>query len=439
MEIRDPVHGSIYYSDQEVAVLDTAEYQRLRAIKQLGYAEFSFPGATHNRYIHSVGVGHLAGETFDAIFRVYPFSKPSVKTRFRQVLRLAALLHDVGHGPLSHTTEQVMPHLSELNIKLYKEQEQYGEEAHTVMNHNRRANHEDYTIKYVTDSKIAETIQQQFPEIAPIHVVCLIDKALHCPDDFFVDNGVDFRPILSQLVSSELDVDRMDYLERDSYFCGTNYGKIDLSWLMQNMTFYRRENKMYLALNRRALYSFDDFLISRHHMHLMVYCHHKSIIYEEMLNRYLTSADCTFVLPGDINEYTRYNDYRLHEHLISVTNPWAQRIAQRKPFKVLIEQHNTSESEKPEMIKKALEAEGLEVIRTSSKARLSKYHTASPEERALQIYVVDQYDRWAKPAPINQTTEIFQRYEGARIIDRIYVAPEHIEKADSILKGLKLS
>ncbi len=77
--------------------------------------------------------------------------------------------------------------------------------------------------------------------------------------------------------------------ERDSYFCGTNYGKIDTAWLIQNLTFHRRENKMYLALNRRALYSFDDFLISRHHMHLMVYCHHKSIIYEEMLNRYLTS------------------------------------------------------------------------------------------------------------------------------------------------------
>lgn len=439
MEIRDPVHGSIYYSDAEVTVLDTAEYQRLRAIKQLGYAEFSFPGATHNRYIHSVGVGHLAGETFDAIFRVYPFSKPSVKTRYRQTLRLAALLHDVGHGPLSHTTEQVMPPLSELNIKLYKDQEQYGEEAHTVMSHNRRANHEDYTIKYVTDSAIADTIRKSFPDVSPIHVACLVDKALHCQDDFFIDNGVDFRPILSQLVSSELDVDRMDYLERDSYFCGTNYGKIDLAWLIQNMTFHRLDNKMYLALNRRALYAFDDFLISRHHMHLMVYCHHKSIIYEEMLNRYLTSPDCTFVLPGDINKYTVYNDYHLHEHLNSVTNPWAKRIAQRKPFRVLIEQHNTAESAFPELMKKALEAEGVEVIRTSSKARLSKYHTTSPEERALQIYVVDQYDRWAQPAPINQTTEIFQRYEGARIIDRIYVAPENAIKGDAILKGLKLS
>ncbi len=428
MEIRDPVHGSVYYSDQEVAVLDTPEYQRLRAIKQLGFSEFSFPGATHNRYLHSVGVGFLAGEIFDSIFRVYQFSKPSVKMRFRQILRLGALLHDVGHGPLSHTTETVMPPLQDLQIKIYSH----------IKDQSRRANHEDYTIKYVTDSNIATTISAQFADITPMHVACLIDKSLAAPDDFFIDNGVDFRPILSQLVSSELDVDRMDYLERDSYFCGTNYGKIDTHWLIQNMTFYRVEDKMYLALGRRALYSFDDFLISRHHMHLMVYCHHKSIVYEEMLNRYLTSPDCTFVLPSNIQEYTKYNDYRLHEHLASVNNPWATRIAQRNPFKVLVEQHNTTESEKPDMIRKALEAEGIEVIRSSSKNRLSKYHTASPEENSHQIYVVDQYDRWSKPAPIGQSTEIFQRYEGARIIDRIYVAPENLERSEAILKSLKL-
>lgn len=438
MEIRDPVHGSIYYSDPEVAVLDTAEYQRLRAIKQLGFSEFSFPGATHNRYLHSIGVAHLAGLIFDSVFRVYPFSKPSVKPRFRQVLRLGALLHDVGHGPLSHTTEQVMPPLEDLKIKVYAEQEKAGYLADAVMYKNRKANHEDYTIKYVTDSPIAETIRKSFPDIAPIHIACLIDKSLQCPDDFFIDNGVDFRPILSQLVSSEIDADRMDYLERDSYFCGTNYGKIDVNWLVQNMTFYRVDDKMYLALNRRALYSFDDFLISRHHMHLMVYCHHKSIIYEEMLNLYLTSPDCTFVLPGDITEYTKYNDYRLHEHLASVDNPWAKRIAQRRPFKVLLEQHNTTPSDRPDIIRAELEAEGINVIRASSQQRLSKYHSASPEERAAQIFVVDQYDPWNKPAPINQSTEIFKRYEGARIIDRLYVAPEDYHAADLILKDRKL-
>ena len=95
-------------------------------------------------------------------------------------------------------------------------------------------------------------------------MACLIDKTLPCPDDFFKDSGIDFRPILSQLVSSELDADRMDYLERDSYFCGTNYGKIDKGWLVQNLTFHKKDDKMFLALNRRALYAFDDFLISHH-------------------------------------------------------------------------------------------------------------------------------------------------------------------------------
>lgn len=433
MEIRDPVHGSIYFSDAETAILDTAEYQRLRAIKQLGFAEFSFPGATHNRYIHSVGVGHLVGQVFDNIFKVYPFSKSSTKQRFRNVVRLAALLHDVGHGPLSHTTETVMPMLSELDVKIYAEQERLGNNAHAVMNKNRRANHEDFTIKFVTESEIATEIRKNYSDISPLHVACLIDKALHCPDDFFIDNGCDFRPILSQLVSSELDVDRMDYLERDSYFCGTNYGKIDSHWLMQNMTLHRVEDKVYLALNRRALYSFDDFLISRHHMHLMVYCHHKSIIYEEMLTRYLTSKDCSFVLPAKLNEYINYNDYKLHEHLASAGNPWATRIAARKPFKVLMELHSTNENSRPEVIRSTLEQEGFDVIWASSKARLSKYHAVSPEEKALQIYVVDQYDRHDKPAPIGQSTEIFKRYEGARIIDRIYVAPERHREAEKLI------
>lgn len=426
MEIRDPVHGSIYYSDNEVAVLDTPVYQRLRAIKQLGFSEFSFPGATHNRYLHSIGVCHLAGLAFDSIFRAYPFSKPSVKTRLRQSLRLAALLHDVGHGPLSHTTEQVMPAVEELNVKVYNG---------TIKN--RRANHEDYTILFITEGIIAETIREQFPDLNPLHVACLIDKNLECPDDFFMDGGIDYRPILSQLVSSELDVDRMDYLERDSYFCGTNYGKVDIGWLLQNITTHIISGKAYMALNRRALYSFDDFLISRHHMHLMVYFHHKSIIYEEMLNRYLSSNDCKFILPASADEYVKYNDYKLHEHLASSQNTWAQRIAERKPFKVLIEMHNMADSSRPEQMQKLIKSHGIESILASSKVRLSKYHATSDQDQASQIYIVDQYDKFTPPVTVDQSTDIFLKYEGARIIDRLYVAPEDYPKANEILQAGK--
>ncbi len=423
MEIRDPLHGSMYFSDPEVKILDTLEFQRLRSIKQLGFSEFSFPGATHNRYLHSLGVSHIAGTVFDSIFRVYPFKKASKKNQFKQLCRLAAMLHDLGHGPLSHTTEQVMPLLSKLNLSVFD-------------GNDRQANHEDYTLKFLLDSNITEVIKTNF-EFSPYHVALLIDKSLPEKDDYFMDGSISVRPILSQIVSSELDADRMDYLERDSYFCGTNYGKVDIEWLIQNLTLHIKDEKMYLALGRRALYSFDDFLISRHHMHLMVYFHHKSIIYEEMLNKYLMSPECDFVLPADIQNYTKYNDYKLYEHLSLSANQWAQRISQRKPFKVLIEAHSIGENDRVEQLKMALEQENFSTIHASSHARLSKYHSGSPTDKAMDIFVVDQYDKWVQPSPINDSTEIFKKYEGTRVIDRIYIDPDQYEKAEQFISSKK--
>lgn len=438
MEIRDPVHGSIIMSDSEVAILDAPEYQRLRSIKQLGLSEFSFPAATHNRYLHSIGVCHLAGRAFDQIFNKLNFSHQSVRDRLRQCFRLAALLHDIGHGPLSHVTEAVMPLLEELNVGVYQNRLKSMYQLGIVPALDRQANHEDYTIKYITDSPLTNIIKATFSDISPLHIICLIDKTIACSDDFFIDQGIDYRPILSQLVSSELDVDRLDYLERDSYFCGTNYGNIDLEWILSNLRTHLLENKMYLALSRRALYTFDDFLLSRHHMNLMVYFHHKSIVYEEMLIRYLESEDCSFKLPADINEYTSYNDYKLFEHLTKVKNPWAVRIALRRPYRNLIEFHNVTDIQRPERIKNKLLENGIDAIWTSSHLRLSKYHSSSAEDRALPIYVVDPYDKRESPVPIEQSTKIFHAYEGERVIDRVYVEPEKFDKAEKLLEKEKL-
>ena len=225
----------------------------------------------------------------------------------------------------------------------------------------------------------------------------------------------------------------MDYLERDAYFCGTNYGKVELGWLMNNMTYHPKNGHLHLALNRRALYAFDDFLLARHHMHLMVYFHHKSIIYEELLYRYLTSKECTFFVPSDIEQYIQCTDYALYQHLATVTNPWARRLVERRPFRMLFELHSNSENGRPAAICKALEGEGIPVIHASSQARLSKYHSGSEVDRAAQIYVVDKYDYRAEPYPIEQSTEIFKRYEDIRRIDRIYVAPEEFERGEKIL------
>lgn len=436
MELKDPIHGAIEVSAAEVAVLDSREFQRLRAIKQLGFAEYSFPGATHNRYLHSVGVMHLSGLAFDNIFRNFQFTTPSVRSRLRQAVRLGALLHDIGHGPLSHTTEEVMPPVADLQIKAYETRKSTAFPS-LLAKTGRRANHEDYTIKFLTDSPLTQIIRDNFSDLTPLHIACLIDRDITTPDDFFLDHGLDLRPVLSQVISSEMDVDRMDYLERDAYFCGTNYGRVELGWLLGHLTNHVVGQQVFLALNRRALYTFDDFLISRHHMYLMVYFHHKSIIFEEMLTRYLTSPDCTYVLPPTVNEYVKCTDYSLYEHMAGVQNPWAKRIAERRPFRMLFELHATQETPRPERMKEELERAGIEVILASSQARLSKYH-ATQAEQAYPIFVVDQYDPMEKPVPIEQCTRIFQRYEETRRIERLYVAGENYQQARRLIIERKL-
>lgn len=432
MEIKDPIHGSIALSDVEEAILETREFQRLRQIKQLGFAEYSFPGASHTRFLHSLGVMHLAGRAFDSIFSTFKFSNEAARSRLRRAVRLGALLHDIGHGPLSHTTEDVMPLVGEIDIKAYAHRERGY-----AIDPDRKATHEDYSIKMVTDSAVSKCLERSSKDLSGLHVACLIDRGVKAPDDFFIDQGLDFRPILSQVVSSEMDVDRMDYLQRDAYFCGTNYGSIELDWLIGNLTFHEQRGKIYLSLNRRALYTFDDFLISRHHMYLMVYFHHKSIIFEEMLQRYLHSDECSYRLPADLEGYLRCSDFSLYEHLALQKNEWAMRISDRRPYRMLTEIHATEGSARPKKICDVLKAEGIHTIHSSSATRLSKYH-ATQDQEAFPIFVVDEYDLREKPVPIEKVTRVFQKYEETRVIERIYVAPEMLARAKKIVADRKL-
>jgi uncharacterized protein len=424
MEIKDPVHGTITLTKAETEVVDSRAFQRLRLIKQLGFSEFSFPGATHSRYLHSLGVTHIAGLAFEAIFKNYSFSSPDVRARFKQVLRLAAMLHDIGHGPLSHATEEVMPPLASLKVDLYKEK--------VTANPNLKASHEDYTIKFITDSQLTDIIVKNFADISPFHIASLIDRSLIVNDDFFMDKGLNFRTILSQLVSSEIDCDRMDYLERDAFFCGTNYGHVEMNWLLANFTYHVVNNEVFLALNKRALYTFDDFLISRHHMYLMIYFHHKSIIYEEMLYRYFTSPDCTYELPSDIEEYIHCTDYSLYEHLAASKNYWAQKITRRQPLKVLFENHVTHDDPKIHTLAGLLKSGGIDFVSASSQARLSKYHGSAVDDKSITIYVIDEYSPGEEPITVDKCTEVFKMYEKARRIERIYVPQEVLAVAQSI-------
>src|SRR4029078_9849851 len=103
-------------------------------------------------------------------------------------------------------------------------------------------------------------------------------------------------------------------LRRDSLHAGVSYGQFDFDWLVGSLTFHIKDAKCYLALQHRALYAFEDFLISRFHMFLMVYFHYKSVIFDEMLREYLNSEDCSYSLPSDIEKYCDANDAHLFSH-----------------------------------------------------------------------------------------------------------------------------
>lgn len=441
IEIRDVIHGSISVSDCERRVIDTPFFQRLRNIRQLGFADLAYPCATHNRYSHSIGAMFLAGQAFRSIFREDSFSSARVYNHYLHLVRIAALLHDVGHGPLSHTTESAMPPVGALNLPV----EITGPDT------KRRATHEDYTLKILLDSSLTPVIEKNYAnlEITPRHIACLVSLDLGEPDDFFIDKNVSYRKILHQIISSEIDADRMDYLKRDSYYTGVSYGQYELNWLLSNLTYHitsdesdpRNHAVAHLALSHRALYTFEDFLLSRYHMFLMVYYHHKSVVHEYMLERYLTSPDCTFKIPGDIESYIDYDDYALWIHLRGQKdNPWARRITRREPYHLAYEFHGSSADKDPaarqqlDELRAHLRKRGIDYFETSNKGLVSKYVKDSSYDKQSEIYVMTS-DRLnaASFVPLQKVTELFRRYERDKEIIRVFTA----EKIDSFQPTLR--
>jgi hypothetical protein len=413
MKIRDPIHKGISLSPAETAVADSPWVQRLRGIGQTGFAHLPFPGATHSRFSHSLGVLHLAGRAFDHAYEDWTFSDPTARERFRAVVRMAALCHDLGHAPFSHCTEFAMPPLADLQLDWLAPAE-------------RRATHEDYTLAILAHTSLADTIRAHFP-FTGRHVAALIAHEVRVGDDFFRDGGFDHRQLLSQIVSSELDVDRLDYLVRDATYTGASYGHVDVDWLLTNLTTWVADGAVRLGLDGRAIYAFDDFLISRHHMFLMVYFHHSSVIYEEMLRRHVQSDACTWSLTGDLDAYLRIDDVHLMTYLRQQSEPWARRVVDLKPWARVLERHGS-----PVVAEVGWEAErlaraGIEPIVVTSTGRLSRYaQVGRRRRRAPSIYVVHD-DR--KATPLAEATGVFDRYAEDRCISRIYVDPTHLDSA----------
>jgi HD superfamily phosphohydrolase len=453
-EVRDPVHGAIPISSDELMVLDHPLLQRLRHIKQLGFSDLSFPGATHNRYLHSVGAMHLAGRAFDAIFGTGPADSIIPAPRrdgMRRMVRIAALLHDVGHAPFSHATEFAMPAVGLLEVPAYQQQpDDYPSE--------RQASHEDYTIKIITDSSLTSTVEQIIG-VPALAVAGLVDPTLRVEREWYLAGGIDWRPLLQQLISSELDVDRMDYLARDSHFAGVHYGVFDVGWLMGHLGHHLAKDRAYLALDARAIYAFDDFLIARYHMFLMVYFHHRSVGYEEMLKRYFKDGGDGYALPYRIEDYAGYDDVHLSSHLRASDNEWARRIVERREYKLLLERHGDPQDIDLRPVENRLAEAGIPIISTASKGVLSKYFARRQSADAVgqgslplgdgianeqssgpsPIYVLGSPYRGSssvRATELEDSTDLFSRYDRQLLLNRIYVPREKIEQAGDLVADL---
>ena len=425
MEIRDPVHGSIPIHDAEIEILEHPFFQRLRNIKQLGFSEYVFPGATHTRYLHSIGVMNVSTLVFNSLFKD---QNDKDILRLKESLRLGCLLHDIGHAPLSHSTESVMPMVSELKIP----KQFQGED--------RQATHEDYTIKSITDSSFTESFKGVTKEfgIDPNAIAELVIGETKNPA-YFTVKGINYFPLLHQLVSSEMDCDRMDYLLRDSYFCGVSYGKFDLDWIIDNLKVCVENNQAFLGISERAISTFDDFLLSRFHMFMMVYFHYRAVCLEQMLMRYFESTKEEYAIPADIESYLEHDDAYLMRILKKSDNIWAQRIVKNNIPKKILETFGTVHLQQMHDLEKYLNAHNIDYIKCSSTGRLSKYYSANSPQNLYPMKVMRESalsKNHHTIKNIQEATDLFLKYSESHAVNRIHCDFDELDQKhkDEILK-----
>lgn len=267
-DIIDPIHDFIRVYDHELEIIDNPIFQRLRRIRQLSGAHLTYPAAQHTRFEHSLGVMHIASQAGQALKE-----KEILKSDDIEILRLAGLLHDIGHGPFSHLFEEIIQQ--------------------------KKISHEDFGKNLILKSEIGDTLSKNGYDKKSITKIAFGDSKFQ---------------YLNEIVSGALSADMMDYLLRDGYFTGAEHAKIDHKRLTQSLDVHKKK----LALERSALYSFESMMHSRYQMFKAVYFHKTVRAAEVMLLEALRLSDDEFGFTSfNINEFVKLTDEYVLSMLLS--------------------------------------------------------------------------------------------------------------------------
>ncbi|CBW53847.1 Conserved hypothetical protein with HD domain [Mycoplasma mycoides subsp. capri LC str. 95010] len=261
--IRDNVHGDIYFDDViYIQLINTYEMQRLRRILQLAGTQLAYPSATHTRFSHSIGTYYILKE----FFKNKAFLK--ISSYEQKLVKIAGLLHDIGHGAFSHTFEKIT-----------------------------HKNHEQYTSEIILNKK---------GNIYPI----LKKHHINPQDIVDIINGTYKNKIINLLVSSQIDADRFDYLKRDSISCGVDYATLDFKWMIRNAFIIGDK----IVFPKKTIYAIESYLLGRYHMYQQVYNHKTSTIFDAMFISWFKRVTDLF------NNNYKFKDNRIIELFINVFN-----------------------------------------------------------------------------------------------------------------------
>jgi hypothetical protein len=326
-KVRCPVHGFIHFSRAERQIIDHWSFQRLRQIHQLAMTYLVYPGAMHSRFEHSLGVMELTTRAFDSVIskkrakvveelKAVPEFSENTLARAGQAVRLMALLHDIGHPAFSHAAEEVIP----------------------------GGDHEKLSI-HIIRAILGPSLDHWFFEGISGVLVRMMEKA----EDL---------TFLRQFVASQMDMDRTDYLRRDSLHCGVSYGVFDSQRLIESLTVVENPDsgRLQLAIKRGGEHAFEALILARYQMNTQVYLHRIRRIYDYYLKEYMKLWG-----PGNYDTYdqvlehddgTVMTELRKDAKGSSDRAKWACRIINREHHRCILDSGDYADQQRLRVIKR---------------------------------------------------------------------------------------